>query len=401
MSKPKSPDQLDAEAEVITFKPERTGASPAMPQAPQLKAKPFIWRDPSTIPARPWLYGRHTMRGYLSAVIAPGGSGKSSLMIVEALAMATGRGFLGHEPPRPLRVWYWNLEDDPDELARRFMAAMVHFNVKPEEIAGQLFVNGDELIVASETRDGVTLAMPTIDALISEAIRLKIDVLIIDPFVSSHEVSENDNAKIDRVVKGAWRKVAQGADCAVTLVHHARKSNGAEVTAEASRGASALTDATRFVRVLNFMTEEEKGQAGVDNRLQYVRISDGKNNFAARTDKAEWFHLEGQQLANTDWVAVVTPWRWPDVAQAVNGDQLATIRTAISAGQWRADVQSPEWVGKPIITAMGLDGGSKADKARVKTLIKTWIADGWLKVINGQTPQRKPTQFIELGKWPL
>lgn len=401
MSERKSPDQLDADAEVIVFEPEQSQASPATSPAPQLNAKPFIWRDPSTIPARPWLYGRHTMRGYLSAVIAPGGSGKSSLMVVEALAMVTGRGFLGHEPPRPLRVWYWNLEDDPDELARRFTAAMMRFNVKPEEIAGRLFVNGDELIVASETRDGVTIAMPTIEALISEAIRLEIDVLIIDPFVSSHEVSENDNAKIDRVVKGAWRRVAMGANCAVTLVHHARKSNGAEVTAEASRGASALTDATRFVRVLNFMTEDEKAQVGVENRLQYVRISDGKNNFAARTDKAEWIHLEGQQLANTDWVAVVTPWRWPDMALAVNADELAAIRAAISKGQWRENAQAADWVGQPICRAMGLDPDIKADRTRVKGLIKRWIADGWLEVVEGLTQDRKKKPFIELGKWPL
>jgi AAA domain len=54
----------------------------------------FVWRDPSLIPRRQWLYGKHYIRKFVSATFAPGGLGKTSLVLVEAVAMASGRALL-------------------------------------------------------------------------------------------------------------------------------------------------------------------------------------------------------------------------------------------------------------------------------------------------------------------
>src|SRR5262249_15203889 len=59
----------------------------------------FIRRfDIASIPPREWLYGRHYQRGVVSGTVAPGGRGKSSLVMVEAVAMATCRNLLGEQP---------------------------------------------------------------------------------------------------------------------------------------------------------------------------------------------------------------------------------------------------------------------------------------------------------------
>jgi hypothetical protein len=50
-----------------------------------INATPFRWVDPSTIPRREWLYGSHYIRRFVSVTVAPGGAGKSSLAIAEAL----------------------------------------------------------------------------------------------------------------------------------------------------------------------------------------------------------------------------------------------------------------------------------------------------------------------------
>src|SRR5215217_1678029 len=60
-----------------------------------IKATPFRWCDPRTIPSREWVYGSHYVRRFLSTTVAPGGVGKSSLTIVEALAICTGQTLLG------------------------------------------------------------------------------------------------------------------------------------------------------------------------------------------------------------------------------------------------------------------------------------------------------------------
>lgn len=201
----------------------------------------FAWRDPSTIPPRLWVYGRHLIRRQVSVTVAPGGVGKSSLTISEALAMASGRELLGEWTAKNLKVWIYNLEDPRDEMDRRIIAAMQHHNVSPGEIAGRLYVDtGRErsLCTAIQTREGVMIMKPEMDALANEIEAMGIDVLVIDPFVSSHQVSENDNGAIDQVAK-EWSRLADRCNCAIELVHHTRKTNGEDATTESGRGASA------------------------------------------------------------------------------------------------------------------------------------------------------------------
>ena len=57
------------------------------------------------------------------------------------------------------------------------------------------------IVVAQDDKSGLKIAHPVIDALREEMIVKQIDVLMIDPFVSSHGVSENDNVKINAVLR--------------------------------------------------------------------------------------------------------------------------------------------------------------------------------------------------------
>jgi hypothetical protein len=45
---------------------------------------------------------------------------------------------------------------------------------------------------------------PVVDSMVDEIIKYGIDVLVIDPFVSCHEVAENDNSAMDMIIK-EWR----------------------------------------------------------------------------------------------------------------------------------------------------------------------------------------------------
>jgi AAA domain/Primase C terminal 2 (PriCT-2)/RepB DNA-primase from phage plasmid len=118
-------------------------------------AKPYVYRDPRSIPPRQWLHAGHYVRGFLSATIAPGGLGKTSLQLVEAVGMAIGRDLLKGTATKPLTVWYWNLEDPCDEIERRIAAILLHYKIDPAKLEGQLFVNSDEpLVIATTTKNG-------------------------------------------------------------------------------------------------------------------------------------------------------------------------------------------------------------------------------------------------------
>jgi hypothetical protein len=79
----------------------------------------FKWRDPATIPTRQFIYGRHVLRKYVTALLAPGAVGKSSLTVVEALAIVIGRPLLGIMPNERSNVWLWNGEDRTRNLSAK------------------------------------------------------------------------------------------------------------------------------------------------------------------------------------------------------------------------------------------------------------------------------------------
>jgi RecA-family ATPase len=278
-----------------------------------IRATPYVFKDPATIPQREWLYGQLLVRKIVSATISPGGIGKSSLVASETLALVSGKALLGVSPPELLRVWLWNLEDPQEETERKIQAAAKYYKLKPDDIGDRLLVDSgrdQKLVIARTTRDGAVIVQPVVDSLVAEIVARKIDVLIIDPFVSCHEVAENDNSAMDMVVK-EWGRVAELGNCAVELVHHTRKMGDAvEVTTESSRGGSSQTDACRVVRTVNRMTKQEATNAGIDNPRSYFRTYNDKANFAPRSRSRIGSSWRASIWATGRWGCPVTASAW-------------------------------------------------------------------------------------------
>jgi len=260
--------------------------------------------DPAKIPRRQWLYGRYLCRGILSVTVSPGGVGKSSLALVEALQMATGRKL--HDQALPggaVRVWYINLEDPPDELDRRTAGACLHYGIRYSELAGRLFINSGvdtPLKLATLVKGQGHLEETAFDHVEAQIRANEIDAIVVDPFVSSHDLPESDNGMIDRLAK-RWSRLAMRCNVAVGLVHHTKKlAPGVEHDADSARGASALINAARVVRVLNPMSKDEAAQANIreDLRRLYFRASRDKQNLAPPDADKNWYHMAGVNLGN-------------------------------------------------------------------------------------------------------
>ena len=368
--------------------------------------KPWTFRPASEIPPRRWLYDAHYIRRYVSTTSAPGGVGKSALAIIEAMAMASGKPLLGITPPDRLRVAYWNGEDPLEETERRIAAAMTHYGLTKDDLAGWLFWGSgrdDHLIIAHQTRNGAEVLRPNVDRVTVQIRQHVLDLVILDPFVSTHRVTENDNPAIDMVVK-EWAAVGDRTDCGIELIHHTRKANGSEMSVEDSRGASAFLNAARSARVLNVMTKEEAERSGVEQRLSYFRVDNGKANLAPPSEVSAWFRfvsvkLENDPLGPGDSVGVVTPWQWPNSLDGVKAADLLKVQQKIAESEWREDQRSPSWAGYAIADALGINMDAQSSKARIKRMLSTWLTTGALKRVRRDGPDRKPKQFVEVGNW--
>jgi AAA domain len=374
---------------------------------PSIRATPYVWRDPKDIPKREFLYGTHLIRKFGSAKFAAGGVGKSALALTEAIAIASNRPLLGIVPRRRCRVWYWNGEDPKEETERRIAAICRHHGITAEEIEGWLFYDSGRdqpIVIAEQTKTGSVIAKPVVKALTDPILDEKIDVLIVDPFVSCHRIVENDNPAMDMVAK-QWTAIADETNTAIELIHHTKKTGGADATVEDGRGAVALLAAVRSAQVLNKMTSDEGAKAGVDNHRQYFKVENGKANLAPPPEGKDWFRIVGVPLGNGDGVlvpgdnvGVVTAWKWPDPLDGVTGKHFDLAAAAIRTGRWKESVQAKDWVGWPIAKALGLDlHGSKSEKAKVKGLIKIWISQGSLVVVEEKDDHRELKSFVRVA----
>ncbi|MGC0054549.1 bifunctional DNA primase/polymerase [Brucella pituitosa] len=372
-------------------------------------ATPFVWKDPATLPRREFAFGKHFIRKYVSVTVAPGGLGKTANSIVEALAMASGKALNGTKPPKRLKVWLFNAEDPRDELERRIMAACIHFNLKPADIDGHLFLDTgreQELVIAIDDKKGVRIQEPVVEAVVETISELGIDVMIVDPFVSTHQVNENDNGAIDKVAK-LWAQVADRTNCSIDIVHHLRKVSDREATVEDARGAVSLIGAARSVRVLNRMSEAQAKDAGMGSmdRFAYFSVTYGKANLAPLSHKADWRKLESVALGNgqgltkpQDHAPVVTSWAWPtseDIADELTEAQREAIRGAVNGGMYKQAPNAKEWVGLAVAYALQLDADEESDKKRAGVITKALFAEGFLKKVEERDPiQRRMTTFV-------
>ncbi len=382
----------------------------AQPAPVSVIATPYVWRDPTTIRPREWVYGRSIQRGHVRAIIAPGAAGKTILSVGEALAMATGRNLLGQDVPGgPKRVWLWNLEDDAEELARIIQAACKHWSIGPEDIRDRLFVDsaleGAILKLATSTAaEGLTINRPLVAALTEEMQGRGIDYLHVDPFVSSHAANENDNMEIDAIAK-EWALVAKNTKAGVGLAHHVSKAGAAEVTALSGRGAVALINACRSVLVLNRMSDDEAKRYGIEDekRRRYFRTYDDKNNRAPPSDASDWFTMASVSLGNDpndggDNMGVVVPWSPPDAFEGVTTDHLKSVQKLVAAGEYKDHAASKPWVGEAVAEVLDLDPDSKADRAKITAILKTWMDYGRFVRVQKRDPKKREDRwYVEVG----
>lgn len=360
--------------------------------------------DASALAPRQWIYGRHYLRKFVSVLASAGGIGKTSMQIVEALSIVTGRPLLGEEVHEPCKVWLINLEDPMEEMQRRILAAMKHYRITPDEVRGKLFVDAGRDFTINfgvQTREGV-IVNDALTAHMHQRIgELEIGATLLDPFVAAHGVNENDNMAMNAIV-GQIRKVADETNCAIGLVHHIRKGNGQDADIDSVRGAGSLIGAARAARVINKVSADDAVKLGVSEAeaTGIFRVDDGKANLAPPATKAVFRKMIGVQIENGEWVGVAIPYKLPDEWAGMTEDVVNHILRTIDAGftdengneeYYSARPQDNErWVGRLITQYQFDDPKDVKNEGQAKRIISQWMETGLIERFEyHSTKQRK------------
>jgi hypothetical protein len=304
----------------------------------------FSGAEETLPPPRGWLLGNSFCRRLTSSLLASGGTGKTALRILQAVALATGRPLTAEHIFRRTKVLFVLLEDDADELRRRVLAARLHHSIPAADLADWLFLSAPDgsagKLMTANHKAGVITVGALAGSIEAAIVAYGIGLVILDPLVKTHGLTENSNDEMDALA-GLLSTLAARHDVAIDLPHYVGKGPADPGNADRGRGASSTVSACRLVFTLATMTTEEAQRFSIpeEDRRGYVRLDRAKVNPARSGGPATWFRLVSVAIGNPseiypagDEVQTVECWTPPETWGGLDAVLLNRILTAIDEG---------------------------------------------------------------------
>lgn len=201
---------------------------------------------------RQWLVHGLIPQKTVTLFSGDGGTGKSLLALQLAVAVATGRGWVG-KPVSEGSVIYMSAEDDDEELHRRLDDIL--------RADGRTYDDLEGLTLRSLAGEDALLAVDSQMALMQSELFKELDaraadeaptLVVIDTLADVYPANENDRAKVRQFI-GILRGLALKRNCAVLLLGHPSLtglSNGS-----GSSGSTAWNNSVRSRLYLSRITD--------------------------------------------------------------------------------------------------------------------------------------------------
>lgn len=230
--------------------------------------------------------------GGLGMLAAPGGTGKSYMLLALASSIAMGKPLLESWPAcEPAKVLLFFAEDPPDIVHNR-LRYLLQSEWVGDAKSRQLLK--DNLVVRSLVgEDCIVAAQPQFEkkwyrtefstAIEAEATAHNARLIMLDPLRQFHTMDENSSGDMTELLK-LMHGIAFRSKAAILFAHHTNKNSsfqGAGDAQQAARGSSAITDNIRWQGNMVVMQEEEATKYKVHEELRknYLRLVLSKSNY--------------------------------------------------------------------------------------------------------------------------
>ena len=294
----------------VVSMPERLDSEPAHEPTPP-PIEPFFSMDgmrcdrwlENEPKQRQWILSGIMPIGKTGMLVAPGGTGKSQLMMQLAISVATGVPLFGkYQIENMGGVLAFFAEDDDEELHRRFRNATdtilecpgidkERFSIDLQKNLFAVSMVGQDVRITMSGPDGPMLTTNFERFLVTAKQIPDLRMIILDPIIRFLSGDQNDAAESTRLVQ-AGERLSQETGAFVLWANHANKASmrqgGDSMGQEASRGSSALTDGMRWQMNLATMDKQAAKKQGIREKERgfYVRMSVPKNNYAPPFEQA-------------------------------------------------------------------------------------------------------------------
>lgn len=335
--------------------------------------------NPSPPPRFVW--AGYCPRKEVTLLGAHGGTGKSTIALMLAVAVATGRELFGHATECG-RVVFVSLEDGADVVRYRLAHICKAWGIEPAKLAPRLaIVDGTaspELFTAENRRHGETTATYAELRELAKGTSL----LIVDNASDAYAGDEIQRQQVRSFIR-CLAEIARANDAAVLLLAHVDKNTSRARKAEGGEGYSGSTAWNNSVRSRLFVTRDENGA---------LELAHQKSNHGPLCEPLtlRWLENGLPELVPTFAADSGTT----EKAQAFADDAAAAaILPLLAEFEGRGQYASPHMTtrnnpyallkGEREFKALGL---KREDVARI---VNQCQRAGWLAVVDYRTENRK------------
>ena len=210
-------------------------------------------------------------KGTLSMITAPGGTGKTWLVL--QLAVRIAKEAVG------TKVFLWLSEDPSGSVKSRYEAIEKEIlsSYGAHDVARDIHISVADPLLLLDVHGHAAKINAKFYAMKREL--REYDVIVIDPLLAFYGGDENNNSQA-RVFMQAFLNWCRGEGKTIIFLHHSRKgdSNGGS----RSRGAGAIIDAVRCVYDMEHITVRKNDKQVPDtSKLGMRRFTLSKDNYGA------------------------------------------------------------------------------------------------------------------------
>lgn len=269
--------------------------------------------DPAKIPRRQWLLGERRALGEVTCDAGPPMSNKSTLMLQDAISIATGRQTLQDQVHQSGPVLFLAGEDSRRDVEARLAGILQHYKIRPAELDGRLQVvyldEGDpaRYSLAHMERD-IGVANEQMFEWLREYAAIAV---FIDPLAAWSRLMENSNeaqSLFGSLVKG----LAVRGKRHVGFDHHVNKAHMGDAEAHVGnlasvRGAGAIVAFGRWAFTMARLNKATADQYGLDEeeRKRYRRLDPLKYSYLSDGTPSRLLRVESVIIANMESVGVL------------------------------------------------------------------------------------------------